>query len=162
MITYDRLREVLSYNEDTGLFTWISKASSHVKVGSTAGRVTSGGYVIIRIDNLPYSAHRLAWLYMNKESPPFSIDHINRVRNDNRKVNLRLATKTQNAQNRSLAQANTSGVKGVHWAADRRRWAAKIVLKGKVVHLGYARIFEDAVAMRKEGEAKYNFFSMAK
>jgi hypothetical protein len=99
---------------------------------------------------------------MNKESPPFSIDHINRVRNDNRKVNLRLATKTQNAQNRSLAQANTSGVKGVHWAADRRRWAAKIVLKGKVVHLGYARIFEDAVAMRKEGEAKYNFFSMAK
>ena len=156
LLTYDRLREVLNYNPDTGLFTWIAKASSHITIGDTAGRITSGGYININIDRLPYAAHRLAWLYTHKVWPTNSLDHINRIRNDNRLANLREATKAELAQNRKLTPSNTSGVKGVHWMAGRRRWKASITLNGKLIHLGYTRLFEDAVALREEAEIKHH------
>ena len=162
LLTYDRLREVLNYNPDTGLFTWIAKASSHITIGATAGRITSEGYLIINIDRLPYVAHRLVWLYTHKVWPTNSLDHINRIRDDNRLANLREATKAENAQNRKLNPINTSGVKGVHWAADRRRWKASIMLNGKLIHLGYTRLFEDAVKLREDGEVKYHPYRIEK
>jgi len=64
-------------------------------------------------------------------------DHINGDRLDNRRANIRLATRSQNAQNVSKHKDNKSGYKGVHWAAGREKWCAMIMANGKRYNLGY-------------------------
>lgn len=88
MITQEELKEYLHYDPLTGDFNWtIGKRG--LKVNSKAGSMNDQGYVIIRINNIRYRAHRLAWLYVYGHFPINEIDHINGVRSDNRIENLR-------------------------------------------------------------------------
>jgi len=64
MLTAIRLRKVLSYAPATGIFRWKVSASTRAPVGTIAGAKNGRGYRQIRIDGRPYSASRLAWLYM--------------------------------------------------------------------------------------------------
>ena len=64
MLTATRLRKVLSYAPTTGIFRWKVSASTRAPVGTIAGTKNGRGYRQIRIDGRPYSASRLAWLYM--------------------------------------------------------------------------------------------------
>jgi hypothetical protein len=64
------------------------------------------------------------------------VDHINRNGLDNRRVNLREATKQQNGANRGLQSNNTSGFKGVTWNKECRSWQAKIAVSGVTRYLG--------------------------
>jgi hypothetical protein len=113
MITQKQLKELLSYDSNTGVFTWIKKTSNRAPVGNVAGYLNHDGYVYIKINNKIYSAHRLAWLFTNKAYPENMIDHINGNRSDNRICNLREATRVENAYNQKKQKNNTSGVKGV-------------------------------------------------
>ena len=61
-----------------------------------------GGYRKITIDGKVYSAARLAWFYKTGRWPDPEIDHINRIRDDNRWENLREATRADNLANRAL------------------------------------------------------------
>nr|UVX44468.1 MAG: zinc-binding loop region of homing endonuclease [Bacteriophage sp.] len=63
-LTQDRLKELLHYNHDTGIFTWVQRASKSVRVGNSAGSKNKSGYIDIRIDKSLHKAHRLAWLYI--------------------------------------------------------------------------------------------------
>lgn len=99
MLTQDRLRELLHYDPDTGVFTNI-KPRHRVKVGDIAGSNSGKGYLQIQIDQKRYSAHRLAWLYTYGRFPEEFIDHINGNPSDNRIVNLREVTQRENLQNR--------------------------------------------------------------
>ena len=74
-------------------------------------------------------------------------DHIRgkETRHDNRKSNLRIATKQQNGMNSTLSKNNTSGVTGVTWHKRDRVWQARIKVGYKYIHLGYFNRFEDAV-----------------
>lgn len=63
------------------------------------------------------------------------IDHINGNGLDNRRDNLRLATTSQNTQNKKIGANNTSGYKGVDHRS--RKWRARIWLHGQEYHLGY-------------------------
>lgn len=65
------------------------------------------------------------------------VDHINGNGLDNRRVNLRLATRSQNNGNARLRSSNRSGYKGVSWKADSHRWRARINLGGRELRLGY-------------------------
>jgi len=65
-----------------------------------------------------------------------SIDHANRKPLDNRRNNLRLATRAQNCFNRTLSSRNTSGYKGVQWRTDRRKWKTIIIHNAKVISIG--------------------------
>ena len=113
-LTAERLREVLDYGPDTGVFTWKIRTNSRVKVGDVAGALRPDGYIQISIDGRLHRAHRLAWLYVTGESPPDQIDHINGVRDDNRIANLRLATSAENKQNLRRAKSrNKTGFLGV-------------------------------------------------
>lgn len=93
-------------------------------------------------------------LIMNPESD-MTVDHINGVRYDNRKSNLRIVTLEQNNLNHKMLSTNTSGCTGVIWIKNRNRWCARIEYKKKVIGLGFYRNFEDAVKARKTGEDKY-------
>ena len=83
-LTTDRLKELLHYDQDTGVFTWNVRRSGKTPAGSVAGSYDAYGYIQIRISPFRYKAHRLAWFYVNSEWPKFCIDHINGVRDDNR------------------------------------------------------------------------------
>lgn len=134
MITVERVRELLIYDSETGVFRW-KVASTRVKIGDVAGS-DGDGYRVIRIDQRNYKAHRLAWLYVHGEWPAKDIDHINGVRSDNRIANLRDVSRSVNIQNLRRARSdNSSGLLGV--SRNRGRWRAVINLEGKRHHLGY-------------------------
>ena len=75
---------------------------------------------------------------------------------DNRKCNLRLATRSQNNINQSLNSSNTSGVKGVCWYKRSQKWNARIKVNGKRLHIGYFEDKNDAIEARKQAEEKYH------
>ena len=84
-----------------------------------------------------------------------TVDHINRVRSDNRWDNLRAATRKQNGRNHGIYANNTSGVMGVVWNKARRKWQAQIEVEGKNHHLGLYMDFESAVESRREAEVRH-------
>lgn len=152
-MTDDDLKSWVSYNRDTGQFTWL-KTSGKGYVGAAAGTMFKG-YVMITIRGKHVLAHRLAWFFEYGRWPAHQIDHINGVKDDNRITNLREATNAQNHCNRGPQKNSTSGVKGVYWFKPDQRWKAQIVVRGKCMVLGYFRNFDDAVRCRKEAEEKY-------
>jgi len=131
-----RLKEVLYYSPESGLFRWIAPTSNRVKAGWLAGLVRKNGYVSINVDGRRYYAHRLAWLYMTGAWPPAQIDHIDRNPVNNAFRNLRLATPSENMQNTSKRRDNTSGYKGVTYRKDSGKWHAQIRVKGENMGLG--------------------------
>ena len=137
MLTQEQLKELLSYDPETGIFTWLKAVSKSVRVGSIAGSFDKKGYIRIGLLRRRYSAHRLAFLYMTGSFPPNDTDHINGVRNDNRWINLRQATNSENQRNQGKPITNTSGYKGVSWNKRAKKWLAKIKHMNHDIHLGY-------------------------
>lgn len=144
MITQDRLKELLAYDQATGEFRWAFGRPKASK-GALAGARNDRGYVVVKLDGRTYRAHRLAWLYVNGTWPT-EIDHINRCRSDNRLENLREATRQQNCENRGIMANNTSGVNGVHWNKAKRKWTAYVRSNRRKTHLGTFSCIEDASA----------------
>ena len=137
-IELDRLRDVLDYTPETGVFTWKKRSGNNTySVGDTAGSINSNGHRQIQINSKRYLSHRLAWLYVYGNFPFLQIDHINRDRGDNRLINLRLATQEENQKNVSLRRDNTSGYKGVSWCKNRKMWHSQARINGKNKSLGY-------------------------
>lgn len=81
------------------------------------------------------------------------VDHINGNKLDNRRKNLRPATKMQNAWNAKISRRNSSGVKGVK-RNRYGRWTAEIKCAGRYRYLGIYRAIEDAAAARSSAEAE--------
>lgn len=159
-LTAERLRECLTYNPETGLFHW-KEARRGLYVGDQAGCLAKHGYIFIRIDDRLYTGHRLAWLYVTGEWPKKNIDHINRVRSDNRFCNLREANQTENNQNMAVRSDNTSGHTGVYWCKTSLKWYSRIRVNGKKVSLGYFHSKEEAIAARDEAKLKHHPFGQA-
>lgn len=154
-----RLKELLDYCPDSGFFTWVIKKRG-VRLGKVAGYVGRYGYWKITLDKKRYAAHRLVWMYVHGQWPDDCIDHINRVRTDNRIANLRLATHAQNRQNLSLTNRNKSGVRGVSYDAINKKWRASISVNGKAKNLGRFVSIEEASAAYKVAAAKYHTHNM--
>jgi hypothetical protein len=104
----------------------------------------------------PEKDRRLQTILMHREimtlEPNMVVDHINGNGLDNRRANLRPATKLQNAWNRKKIRGNfTSRFKGVSWFKRNSKWRAKITYKGKRIFLGY---FDDEEAAARAYDAK--------
>ena len=136
MLTATRLREVLFYDPESGLFTWKVAPNGRITIGQIAGSPGNEGYISIKIDRVLYRAHRLAWLYMTGEWPQNKVDHKNRDVADNKWSNLRAATNQQNCFNQGVRRNNKAGLKGVHWHKQTKKWAAAIAIDGVQTHLG--------------------------
>ena len=153
----EEFKKFLDYNPDTGIFTWIKEPNRRIKVGQVAGKTQSRGYIQIRFKGIDYFAHRLAY-YMHHGVDPLGkcIDHIDGDRTNNKIDNLRLASYVQNQMNHiKLRSDNTSGVIGVSWNKQLKKWQAQIYHYGVKKHLGYFINKEDAIKVRKEAEIKY-------
>ena len=154
-LTAEYLRSILNYDPETGIFTRKVRTANRVKVGDVAGCKNSEGYLGIKICSRTHQAHRLAWMYVYGEWPTGQIDHINRIRTDNRIANLREVSHKQNNQNRSKPSNNTSGHPGVSWHKQRSKWLAHIKHNQKKIHLGCFNTIEEAIAARKAAEKLY-------
>jgi hypothetical protein len=160
MLTQSELKEFVHYDSNTGIFTWIKSTAKCIKIGSVAGSI-GDGYIRLKIKYKSYRAHRLAWLYMMGEFPEkgLEIDHKNMNRSDNRWVNLRCATKAQNMQNRAVFTNSKSGLKGVSWDKDAKKWRARLFINGINKHLGFALTPEKAFELYKNAaEAHHKSF----
>lgn len=143
------LRRLLDYSPDTGEFKWKDRTDIKLAVnsrisGQLAGTSDKLGYRRIIIKNKQWLAHRLAWLYVYGELPPYHLDHINGDPRDNRIVNLRECSHGQNRQHSRRNVNNTSGFKGV--CRERNKWRAEAQANGQRVYLGLFERVEDAAA----------------
>lgn len=156
-LTQEKLKELLSYDPDSGLFTRKKKGrGARCMVGDVAGTVGSKGYVSIKVLNYRYQAHRLAWIYVYGVWPEDQVDHINGIKHDNRISNLRGVTNSQNQMNTGLMKSNKSGFKGVYFKKDRNKWQAKITVNKKHIFLGYFDDAESAAKVYQEASDKHH------
>lgn len=160
-ISRDRLKRLLHYDPETGVFTWTGNDTrSHRKSGNQAGCINGRGYRVIGVDGVLCTAHRLAFLYMRGEFPEGFVDHINRDKDDNRWANLRAATGTQNMGNTGVARSNTSGHRGVVWDRRAGKWRARIRINGRLINIGsFSDISEAADAYATEARKHFGEFS---
>jgi hypothetical protein len=155
MITAERLREVLSYDPETGEFRRRYRPGrGYCRTGEIAGNYDNCGYRIIKIDKRSYKAHRLAWLYMTGKFPDRDIDHIDGFNAHNQWENLREANDSQNHAN-SKPRDNMSGFKGVSWGGGSRPWMARIRVNGREIYLGRFSTPEAAHAAYMDAARKY-------
>jgi len=130
------LKEYLSYNPNTGIFTWAKQVGARGKIGEKVGCLNRG-YIRIKVNRTVYLAHRLAWLFYYGYLPKDLIDHIDGVKDNNRINNLREANTSQNQHNqRKPRKDNTSGYLGVTFNKGSKKFTAKIRTNGIVKHLG--------------------------
>ena len=145
-ISLEELRTRLDYDPEAGTFT--TRAD-----GSNAARKTNTGYVRVQVVGIgSYHAHHLALFYMTGKwpKPQNVVDHINRIRDDNRFANLREATQTENNRNRDEHPNNTSGYRGVTWNANKRLWMASITVNKKRIRLGYFERRQEAAEVYRQ------------
>lgn len=139
MITQDFLKKNFDYDHETGIFFRLGR-----KWKNQHGFIDRDGYIRFRINKRLYGAHRMAWIYIYGVEPKSLIDHINGNKSDNRIVNLREATHSQNLHNAKRSSRNTSGVKGVSWVPQLGKWVGRIHFQYKKYVVGYFDDLESA------------------
>ena len=109
------------------------------------------GYIIINGNNNfkgkvfgHHYAYYMIYGHVNFEE----LDHINRIRTDNRISNLRILTNQQN-------QFNTNA-KGYYWNKAAQKWKSQIQVNGKQIYLGLFKTEEEARQSYLEGKKKYH------
>jgi len=160
--TQEWLKQILNYDPETGLFVWkVGKGPVKDRIGTVAGCVhenhSGKKYIRIHIDGKQYSAHRLAWLYMTGKYPEDQVDHEDGNGENNRFSNLCEATNASNAKNRRLRSDNPTGVAGVRFDKQRKRFVAFIKAEGKNKFIGRYKTLEEAAKARKEAQIKYGY-----
>jgi hypothetical protein len=137
MLTLEALSEILNYDASRGEFFWKKRLGPRCVLSKKIGSQTSAGYVKVMICRKHYLLHRLVWLFETGEWPAVELDHINGVRNDNRFVNLRLADRSINTQNRHAYG-------GVSYDTQKNSWRARITTNGKCTYLGRYKTEDEA------------------
>lgn len=124
LLTHAEIRN-LTYDPETGFF---------YRNGRRTGTINARGYRVINMQGTVQLEHRLAWKFLTGNWPTAVIDHVNGDCGDNRAVNLRATTQSNNLLNRHAKSTNASGYAGVY--PKRGRWLAKLVVNGVTRYLG--------------------------
>ena len=174
-LTAEIVRELLTYNPDTGKLFWKERPLKYFKnqnpnyakrwnnrwVGKEAltsiNRRKSGQIARLRggFFGKKYCTHRIVWLIYYGEWPKNEIDHINQDPTDNRIENLRDVTHAENHKNKTLQKNNTTGYLGV--SKHHGKYRAEICSNNIKKYLGYYDTAEEAAAARAVANINYNF-----
>lgn len=156
--TPELLRQLLDYEPETGTLKWKTRTAGMFatkRAFSTWNSRFAGkeaftakdsmhGY---RVGNVNYKlcmAHRVIWAIVHGEYPEYDVDHINGNRGDNRLINLRAATRSQNNCNSGTRKDNKSGYRGVSFHSQYGKWEARIYADKKKYPLGFFETAEEA------------------
>jgi hypothetical protein len=169
-IPIEILRQLLTYNPETGTLTWLERPREFFKTDRYwkqwndrfAGKPAlaswdKSGRFTGAIFGKTFFAHRVIWALIHGEWPKDEIDHVRGMSAGNKPPNLREATHLENCKNQKLRATNVSGVIGVSWFKRTNRWHSQIMVNRKQIHLGYFVEKKKAIAARKAGEVKYGF-----
>jgi len=136
------IRDAVLYVD--GCLFW-KQASGRGRTDRPIGSKTRNGYLLV---NWPCQGkrrkllvHRLVWLYFNDTLPPL-LDHINRIKEDNRIENLRPLSFSENARNCGDKHYKNKLPRGV--TMQRGKYKAQIKLQGKTTHIGIYASAEQA------------------
>ena len=142
-----RVRSLLDYDHETGIFCWLVHRSSTAQKWSVAGKKRTIGkktYLRIQIDGKWFAAHRLAFVHMGVVCPDI-VDHIDGDGLNNAWGNLRDAGYAGNAKNARRRSDNSSGVKNVYWCLQARRWQVNMQSDGRRYRRNFRTLDEATV-----------------
>ena len=151
------VRAMLDYCPETGVLRWkerdtAARGRNAKYAGKIAGNVHHSGYVRVRIDNVDYMAHRLAWAIYYERWPTLQIDHINRNRTDNRITNLREVTHVENNCNKDPRCDGKSKYKNVIWHSATGRWRVRFRRGGREHNFGSYTCEEEAAEVARKAK----------
>lgn len=170
--TPEALRKLLRYDEATGQLFWLPRTPETIRnpgrratdaclawnrkwEGREAFTATRKGYKVGNINQRTFTAHRVIWAIAYGAWPENMIDHIDGDRANNRLLNLRDVSATDNQRNMRKSARSTSGITGVYW--DRGKWQARITINDRLLHLGRFATKDEASAARTEAERANGF-----
>lgn len=116
-----------------------------------------GGYAV-RGKNLGNHKTEMVYMHriiMNIGDGDMKIDHKNHNGIDNQRINLRICSKKENAQNVLVHRDNKSGYKGVSWHKRKKRWTSSIRVDGKLLNLGYFSTSKEAAVVYDQNALLY-------
>ena len=156
------IKKYLEYDEASGLLIWKQRDLETFKykimgenwneryAGQIAGSIDSRGYVVLKINDKTYRAHRIIWAMVYGEWPDI-IDHIDGNPTNNRLSNLRNVTSKDNARNRKvmnkLGERNIFKVRNLYMVYIR---SAGFKQRG-------IKTLEEAVIIRDEKEKEFGY-----
>ena len=123
---------------------------------NSLGRYNEDGYRVVKIKGRYFTVHRIVWLLNTGDFPDKEIDHINRVRDDNRIENLRCVDRLTNVLNRTQKPNPDTGVVGIYLDKSTKGLKAKYSFHFKDKSYRF-RNLEDAVNKRKELRKQYGY-----
>ena len=142
LISQEYLNQLFTYTE--GKLFWKNPTlRSKMKAGERAGTKSLDNRIYVTIHSKRFAEHRLIFMLHHGWFPK-EVDHIDTNTLNNDIKNLRAATPSQNKSNRGIMRNNTSGVKGVNWQKNAKKWCASCQVNKKRVRLGYFENIEDA------------------
>lgn len=154
-MTHEELLAYAAYDPDTGVFTSRVSAGNRM-AGSVIGNPDTSGYLRAVLMGRQVKLHRLAWFYFHGQWPTQEIDHINRIKTDNRIANLRECDTSSNCTNQLGPRKNNKlGLQGVHLIKHTGRYRATCVIQGKRHSLGIFATAEAASATYKTFKEQY-------
>lgn len=139
-LTYERAIEIFRCDAESGVLERKLKSGRWKVCGDKPNKE---GYGQVKVDGKVYRSHRLIWILVHGSWPEF-IDHKDRDRMNNKISNLRSVTKSENEHNREINKNNSSGYTGVHFFKQANKWASRIYVNSKEIHLGYFDSPEEA------------------
>jgi hypothetical protein len=100
-----------------------------------AGFYHSTGYQVVKIYGKRHKVHRIIFMIHHGYVPKY-IDHIDGNKLNNNIENLRECNHNQNMHNRRISSNNTSGIKGITWRSDIKKWWPQLMVNNKRIYLG--------------------------
>lgn len=158
----ERLHELFDYNAETGDLIAKTKRTGRGgwEPGDVVGYEDAYGYLKTTVDGRPLMLHRVIWKWVTGQEPPSHLDHVNRVKRDNRWANLREADARLNSANKPPSVVNFSGAKGVSISRYTGEWSASITIRGEARRLGKFVSREEAIeAYNAAARAEYGEFA---
>jgi hypothetical protein len=161
MLTQKELKEYLQYNPDTGEFIWLKSPVKRM-IGKIAGYINDSGYISIQLNNIQYRAHRLAFLYMKGSFPIDQVDHLDKIRSNNKWDNLVESSQAENQLNKHNNIDKRSGFTYIVGRSTTKTWTVRLPKKftteGKSeLYIGSFKNLEEAIEALECALIKVNY-----